>query len=219
MKSVRSKAWLAVLAVATTVLPVPAAGQETVESPPPVSDDTLGARANRMGFLVGSTIGYTRWSDVEEPYRATLATEFNYVTVFPTMSGIEGFARGRFNFEVLDEEVAFAQEHGLKVKGHPLIWDRLGSHDDTPAWLNFSQPGCGGWSPDDLDQIMKEWIQATVAHFKGRVAVWDVVNEPFKRDDRTLSPGPYAPADLSAHCWNHHGGRLHRPGLHLRSRG
>ena len=102
----------------------------------------------------------------------------------------------------------------------PLIWEKLsgraepaGSNKtpDTPAWLKFNQPDCGGWSPAEMDQIMKEWIQTYVSRYNARVAAYVVVNEPFKRTrepggtnpltESSLRPEPYAPSDLKDFCW------------------
>ena len=177
----------------SNVAPTPISAPTPGPTPTPDAK-TLRGQAARTGFLIGTSFS---WGAADEPYKLTLAKEFNYVTVFPTMLNVEP-QRGTFRFAVRDVEVAFAKEHGLKIKGHPLVW---GNTRVLPAWLKFDQADCGGWSPAELDQIMKEWIQATVSHFKGSITTWEVVNEPFKRDDRTMSPGPYTPSDLQDSCW------------------
>ena len=182
---------------------------------------TLRALADRTGFLIGSVIRFVG-DRTNESSNLTLAREFNYVTVFPGTPNLHT-ARGTFSptvFARRDAEVAFAKTHGLKVMVTPLIWDKLGGlaepaggnkDPDTAAWMKFNQPDCGGWSAAELDQIMKEWIQTYVSRFKGSVAAYVVVNEPFKRtrepggtaplQEQYLRPGLYTPSDLKDSCW------------------
>ena len=168
---------------------------------------TLKEQADRMNFLVGTTMRDIRDKATWEPYALMLVQEFNYVTIFPNMASVET-ERGKFTFEVRDAQVAFAKDHGLKVKMNPLVWGQ--NQRFTPAWLKFDQPDCGGWSAAELDQIMKEWIQTFVSRYKGSVTAYDVVNEPLKAspppgvlrplDERDLIPGPYTPSDLKDRC-------------------
>ena len=47
---------------------------------------------------------------------------------------------GTFDFREGDEIVRFAQAHGMKVRGHCLVWDH-----DNPDWLtqgHFTRPNC-----------------------------------------------------------------------------
>lgn len=217
----RTRMWLIVLVIGAIALATACAGgKEPLAAPTPTPEaKTLREQADRTGFLVGTTIRDMRDKATWEPYALTLVQEFNYVTIFTNMDGVET-ERGKFRFDVRDAQVAFAKEHGLKMKGHPLVWDKLGGLEvplgqnknaDTPAWLKFNQPDCGGWSPAELDQIMKEWIQTFVSHYKGSITAWDVVNEPLKDSrppgavrpiaERDLIPGPYTPSDLKNRCW------------------
>jgi len=69
--------------------------------------------------------------------------------------------------------VEWAHQHGLRCKGHPLVWDhRAGS----PRWL-----------PDDeseIDQLSKARVREIVGRYKGRIDTWDVVNEPTHLPDK-----------------------------------
>lgn len=85
--------------------------------------------------------------------------------------------RGQFNFVPADAIVDFAAAHGEAVHGHALAW-----HSQNPAWLTN-----GGFSRDELVGILTSHINAVVGHYVGRVAVWDVVNEPIG-DDAQLRP-------------------------------
>ncbi|MCX7847990.1 MAG: endo-1,4-beta-xylanase [bacterium] len=74
---------------------------------------------------------------------------------------------GSFNFAPADALVAFAQKNHQRVFGHTLVW-----HHMPPHWLQTTT-----WSRAQLLDIMTNHITTVVAHFKGRVYAWDVVNE------------------------------------------
>lgn len=76
-------------------------------------------------------------------------------------------ARNEYNFAAADSLVAWAEAHGMKIKAHTLVWGEA-----LPAWLTT-----GAYSRDEIVQILKEHIQTVVGRYKGRIHVWDVVNE------------------------------------------
>jgi len=73
-----------------------------------------------------------------------------------------------------DSIVAFAQQHGLKLRGHTLCW-----HNQTPRWLFIDST----LNPPDtvskelLYKRLKEHITTVVSRYKGSVYAWDVCNE------------------------------------------
>ena len=73
-----------------------------------------------------------------------------------------------------DSIVAFAKQHGLKVRGHNLCW-----HNQAPRWLFIDST----LNPPDtvskelLLKRLKEHITAVVTRYKRSVYAWDVVNE------------------------------------------
>lgn len=88
-------------------------------------------------------------------------------------------SRGNFQYGNADSIVAFAQAHGMTVRGHTLLW-----HSQS-AWLfgtsSIPQGQTGtlpaGVVETDLPGILANHINNVVGHFKGKVACWDVVNE------------------------------------------
>lgn len=79
-----------------------------------------------------------------------------------------GFAH---DFSASDRVVAFAREHGLRVHGHTVIWYSQGSEvfsDDLPR-ARFAA---------EYDR----YVRALVGRYRGRMAGWDVVNEPVAED-------------------------------------
>ncbi|HEX8390193.1 MAG TPA: endo-1,4-beta-xylanase, partial [Candidatus Saccharimonadales bacterium] len=77
--------------------------------------------------------------------------------------------QGQFNFATADSMVNFAAANGKKIRGHTTVW-----HISNPGWLTGRS-----WTGAQLDPVMKTHIQTVLTHFKGKVPVWDVVNEPF----------------------------------------
>ncbi len=85
---------------------------------------------------------------------------------------------GRFEFGRGDAFVEFAGRHGLSVVGHCLVWAK---DDRTPPW--FFREGTNQASPERVLARMKAHIEAVAGRYRGRVAMWDVVNEAL--DDGT----------------------------------
>jgi len=93
----------------------------------------------------------------------------------------------QYHFGEADSIVAFAQAHGLRVRGHNLCW-----HQQTPAWLfkddtagldtRASATGGNRVTKDVLLQRLKDHITTVVGRYKGRIYAWDVVNEAISDD-------------------------------------
>lgn len=78
---------------------------------------------------------------------------------------------GKYVFEGVDRFAAFGEETGKKLRGHTLVW-----HSQCPMWLFFDEKQ-ELVSEDVLIERMREHIRTVVGRYKGRIAVWDVVNE------------------------------------------
>lgn len=72
-----------------------------------------------------------------------------------------------FNFQRGDQVFNWAQSNGKRVRGHTLAW-----HSQQPGWMS----SMGGTA---LRNAMKNHIQKVMAHYKGKIYCWDVVNEAF----------------------------------------
>jgi endo-1,4-beta-xylanase len=138
-------------------------------------ETSLRTLAEPHGRLIGTAVK----SDAvlgEAAYHETLVGQFNLVTPENAMKfGPLSPARGSYNFAEADAIVAFAEEHGMRVRGHTLVW-----HLQLPDWLTGGQ-----WSREDLIQILHEHVTTVVGHYRGRLYAWDVVNEAVN-DDGTL---------------------------------
>lgn len=85
---------------------------------------------------------------------------------------------GQFRFTQSDAFVEFATSNHLQVVGHCLVWAK---DDRTPAW--FYRDGSNAASAELLLARLKTHIETVVGRYRGRIAMWDVVNEAL--DDGT----------------------------------
>lgn len=151
--------------------PTPAPTPSALPDPPPLRDAGLAA-----GKLVGTAIqaGYL----AEAPYLATLSRHFDYVTAEYQMKW-DPIERqpGVFDFGAADQIVAFAESHGMRVKGHALIW-----HGATPSWV-------GALTAPEMRIAIEDYIRTVAGRYRGRVYAWDVVNEAVADDAAAATGG------------------------------
>jgi endo-1,4-beta-xylanase len=128
--------------------------------------ETLREAATTSGVLVGSAV---RPYALSEPaYAATLSHEFDMVEPEDSMKWwIVRANPDRFDFAEADKIVSFAVTHGMKIRGHCLVWDH-----NNPKWL-----ADGHFTPDQLSNLLQEHIATEMKHYSGQVFAWDVVNE------------------------------------------
>ena len=75
---------------------------------------------------------------------------------------------GEYNWDVIDEVVAFTQENDQRLFGHNLVW-----HSSTPKWFVKKARE----NPEWVDGFLRDYIHTYVGRYKGIVDGWDVVNE------------------------------------------
>ena len=132
-----------------------------------VASSTLRALAEARGFYVGAAVAIPPLLN-NPKYAATLSREYNLVVPENVMKmGPLRPTRDTFDFSDADTLVAFAEANGMKVRGHNLVW-----YQQLPAWLTQGQ-----FSRAELLDILHQHITTVVAHYKGRIMDWDVVNE------------------------------------------
>lgn len=73
----------------------------------------------------------------------------------------------RFDFSGADTIVQYAEAHDMMVRGHTLVW-----HQSVPDWVNNATMTQAEW-----EAMLQNHITTIVSRYKGRVDVWDVVNE------------------------------------------
>ncbi|MGH9567807.1 MAG: endo-1,4-beta-xylanase, partial [Candidatus Angelobacter sp.] len=127
---------------------------------------TLRQAAQRSGLLVGAALNVGYLS--EDAYTATLGREFNMVEPEDAMKWLVLRPKqNTFDFSGGDAVVGFAQVHGMRVRGHNLLWQI-----HNPDWLTN-----GNFTPEQLARLMQEHITKVLTHYRGKVFAWDVVNE------------------------------------------
>ena len=133
------------------------------------AESTLGAAAAQSGRYFGTAIASGRLGD--STYTSIANREFNMVTAENEMK-IDATEpqRGQFNFTAGDRVYNWAVQNGKRVRGHTLAW-----HSQQPSWMQ-------SLSGSTLRQAMIDHINGVMAHYKGKIAQWDVVNEAFADD-------------------------------------
>lgn len=80
-------------------------------------------------------------------------------------------APNKYSFTDADNIIDMAEANSLAVHGHTLVFSK-----SNPSWMTDAPEA-------DLEKIMAEHVASVVGHFKGRIASWDVVNEPLSEKD------------------------------------
>lgn len=141
---------------------------------------TLRELAEQRGLFVGAA-AWTNHLDIPE-HAETLAREFNMLT--PEHEAKHCMVEqqpGQYDFTATDRLVAFAEEHGMIIHGHTLVW-----HSCMPSWI---EPGA--YTRDEAIAMMRDFIMTMVGRYKGRVPIWDVVNEAVADGGADLRDTPW----------------------------
>ena len=88
-------------------------------------------------------------------------------------------------FNDADTLVDTALAHGMVIHGHTLVFGEANAR-----WMTMSPK-------DQRKQIMTDHIKTVMTHFKGRIAEWDVVNEPMSDYEYDRNGNP----TLRNHIW------------------
>ncbi|GIH31392.1 endo-1,4-beta-xylanase [Microbispora amethystogenes] len=135
-------------------------------TPADAAASTLGAAAAQSGRYFGTAIAAGRLGDSN--YTTIANREFNMVTPENEMKpDATEPNRGQFNFSSGDRVYNWAVQNGKRVRGHTLAW-----HGQQPPWMQ-------SLSGSSLRQAMIDHINGVMAHYKGKLYAWDVVNEAF----------------------------------------
>ena len=134
------------------------------------ADTPLRALAAAKGKVIGTAV---TGSKLTGTYGDIAGAQFNSLTPGNAMKwGSVEPTQGSFNWAEADQIVAFAQAHNQQVRGHTLVW-----HNQNPGWLTN-----GSWTSAQLGSLLQNHISTEAGRYKGKIAAWDVVNEPFNED-------------------------------------
>jgi endo-1,4-beta-xylanase len=125
-------------------------------------------------FPIGAAIGPVQ---ILGQHAELLAKHFNSVTPGNALKwDATEPVEGQFRFDDPDAMVDFAQQHGMQVRGHTLVW-----HNQTPAWVFQDASGSPLTSSPEhkalLLQRLDSHIRTVMGRYAGEIAAWDVVNE------------------------------------------
>ena len=142
--------------------------------------------AARHGFKIGTVINPQNLQ--KKAYTDMIKADFNSITAgneFKAYSLLSQSASMKaengmpaMNYSQADAIAKFAQENGIGIRGHVLVWDAY-----MPAWFfkeGYKNDGAFV-SSDVMKKRLQYYIEEVVAHFEtnfpGVVYCWDVVNE------------------------------------------
>jgi endo-1,4-beta-xylanase len=130
-----------------------------------VSDASLRVRAAKRGMLYGTCAGSYQLRDGE--FADVLAYEANaMVPEYELKRDTLEPRPGVFDFSGADALTDFAHAHGMKMRGHTLVW-----YAANPPWLEAAVTAAKN------EAVFADYIASVMGRYRGRIASWDVVNE------------------------------------------
>ncbi|MEV6598657.1 endo-1,4-beta-xylanase [Actinoplanes sp. NPDC051346] len=158
---------------------------DTPMAGPPTPPDALRALADAAGRRIGAAMAAAPLMS-DGDYRALAATQFSMLTTENDLK--PQFVHPRpdtYDFTEGDLLVDFAAANHLTVHAHTLVFGEA-----NPRWMRQVPPA-------GRERVMTDHITTVAGHYRGRVAEWDVVNEPLSPDDDGPDGGP----GLREHLW------------------
>jgi endo-1,4-beta-xylanase len=131
------------------------------------SSPALRELADARGMGVGAAVSALPL-DCDPAYGDALGHEFNMLTTENALTfGPVHPEPERYDFSAADAIIGFAEAHAMQVRGHALVW-----HQMNPEWIDQAD-----FTREEWGETLRAHITAVVGYYKGRVRVWDVVNE------------------------------------------
>jgi endo-1,4-beta-xylanase len=129
--------------------------------------EALRATASTRDILYGSTIA-TGQVLADDDFTALVRRECAaLVTENELKWGNICDAPGEYDFAPADAIVEFAAANGIAMRGHTLLW-----YYKTPRWFRELPDAA------TAEREMLRHIAAVAGRYRGRMLIWDVVNEP-----------------------------------------
>ena len=133
---------------------------------------TLKAAATSRGLLVGCCVHAKALREqpdyvalVKQQMSILVAeNEFKFGPLHPEPT--------TFFFDDADTIINFAEQNGMKMRGHNFVWHRA-----LPPWFATYV------TPQNAEQVLVNHIEAVAGRYKGRIHSWDVVNEAIQVSD------------------------------------
>jgi len=80
---------------------------------------------------------------------------------------------GKIDFSKPDYLIDWARANRLKVRGHVLVYARDDGYS-IPGWLLKMEKDI---TPEQAKSILHDYVTTVVGRYKGKIAMWDVINE------------------------------------------
>ena len=139
--------------------------------------ESLRDRAARKGLLCGSEL--THEELVGDPREvAAVRADSNIVVAGNELKWkrLQPDPHGPLRFEKAEAIYEFAKQNGMLMRGHTLTWYRA-----EPAWAADAIRSLSAGGAGDM---LTRYVDRVVRHWRGRLAHWDVANEPVDGEGR-----------------------------------
>ena len=158
----------------------------------PASLDAL-ARPKGLRFgsnLGGGAPGSRRGSFADPRYLAVLTAECGALVLENELKWQAlRPAPDVFDFAAADTLIAFAEAHGMQIRGHNLLWHRS---KWLPAWVNSHD--FGPKPAAEAERLLTQHVDRVCTRYGERIRSWDVVNEAIEPSTGQLAPTVFSQA-------------------------
>ncbi len=133
----------------------------------------LNARARRLGMSFGAAARLDQLMNESDLKAALLAQCGELTPEIGLKWAVIEPRRGALNFTEMDDLSVFCLRHGLKLRGHTLVW-----HRSIPGWAEDELRQQHDWS------LISRYFASVIPRYGASTDTWDVVNEPIDTGHR-----------------------------------
>lgn len=131
-------------------------------------------------FDVGVAVNERQFTGQDTNGVAIIVSQFNSISPENALKWENVHPRpgaNGYEFAAADAYVDFGERHHLLIVGHTLAW-----HSQTPAWVFQDEHGRPLQATNAADralllQRLHDHIRTVAGRYRGRIKIWDVVNE------------------------------------------
>ncbi|CAA7025209.1 unnamed protein product [Microthlaspi erraticum] len=139
----------------------------TYQNKTAVKGAVISFKQTKPSFLLGCGMNFRILQS--ECYRKWFASRFKITSFTNVMKWYTTEkTRGQENYTLADSMLRFAEESGILVRGHNVLWD---DPKMQPSWVPKIK------DPEDLMNVTLNRINSVMKRYKGKLTGWDVVNE------------------------------------------
>ena len=138
---------------------------------------TLVEEASKRDFYVGVAVGN------DSLFHNMVMSHFNSVTPENATKWGWMVPKNRvteYDFSTADSIVNYANDNGMRVRGHVLVWGRSIDYFHKPDLRKILEDLSEEQIRDTLEFLVHNHINTVLKHFRGRIPTWDCVNEPLE---------------------------------------